>query len=44
MKKNGVLDLTMVDLPSITRVPLHGQPNNIYDQIKDIIMEYITHE
>ncbi|RYR28716.1 hypothetical protein Ahy_B01g052870 [Arachis hypogaea] len=36
--------LTMVDLPGITRVPVHGQPENIYDQIKDIIMEYIRPE
>ncbi|PON34216.1 Dynamin superfamily, partial [Parasponia andersonii] len=34
----------MVDLPGITRVPVHGQPDNIYDQIKDIIMEYIKPE
>ncbi|KAL4343687.1 hypothetical protein HN873_035529 [Arachis hypogaea] len=34
----------MVDLPGITRVPVHGQPENIYDQIKDIIMEYIRPE
>ncbi|CAL5214235.1 unnamed protein product [Lathyrus oleraceus] len=44
VKKNGVPDLTMVDLPGITRVPVYGQPDNIYDQIKDIIMEYITPE
>ncbi|PRQ55547.1 putative dynamin GTPase [Rosa chinensis] len=42
VKKNGVPDLTMVDLPGITRVPVHGQPENIYDQIKDMIMEYIN--
>ncbi|KAK9912718.1 hypothetical protein M0R45_036567 [Rubus argutus] len=42
VKKNGVPDLTMVDLPGITRVPVHGQPENIYDQIKDMIMEYIV--
>lgn len=29
VKKNGVLDLTLVDLPGITRVPVHGQPKNI---------------
>ncbi|KAI5342322.1 hypothetical protein L3X38_010197 [Prunus dulcis] len=34
----------MVDLPGITRVPVHGQPENIYDQIKDMIMEYIKPE
>ena len=44
VRKNGVPDLTMVDLPGITRVPVHGQPENIYDQIKEIIMEYITPE
>ncbi|KAM0980426.1 hypothetical protein PS2_013390 [Malus domestica] len=44
VKKNGVPDLTMVDLPGITRVPVHGQPENIYDQIKDMIMEYIKLE
>ncbi|XLR38917.1 hypothetical protein HN51_026086 [Arachis hypogaea] len=27
-----------------SRVPVHGQPENIYDQIKDIIMEYIRPE
>nr|CAD1837444.1 unnamed protein product [Ananas comosus var. bracteatus] len=32
----------MVDLPGITRVPVHGQPENIYEQISDIITEYIT--
>jgi len=44
VKKNGVPDLTMVDLPGITRVPVHGQPENIYEQIADIIMEYIRPE
>ncbi|BBG92973.1 Dynamin related protein 4C, partial [Prunus dulcis] len=41
VKKNGVPDLTMVDLPGITRVPVRGQPLNIADQIKDMIMKYI---
>ncbi|KAL4627335.1 hypothetical protein ACB092_05G158500 [Castanea dentata] len=44
VRKNGVPDLTMVDLPGITRVPVHGQPEDIYDQIKEIIMEYIAPE
>ncbi|KAK9735793.1 hypothetical protein RND81_04G228300 [Saponaria officinalis] len=44
VKKNGVPDLTMVDLPGITRVPVHGQPENIYEQIREMIMEYITPE
>ncbi|CAK7323680.1 unnamed protein product [Dovyalis caffra] len=42
VKKNGVPDLTLVDLPGITRVPVYGQPANIYEQIADIIMKYIT--
>ncbi|KAF5727250.1 hypothetical protein HS088_TW22G00939 [Tripterygium wilfordii] len=41
VKKHGVPDLTMVDLPGITRVPVHDQPENIYEQIAGIIMEYI---
>ncbi|OAY42486.1 dynamin-related protein 4C [Manihot esculenta] len=44
VKKKGVPDLTMVDLPGITRVPVHGQPENIYEQIAGIIMEYIRPE
>ncbi|KAF2306803.1 hypothetical protein GH714_021534 [Hevea brasiliensis] len=44
VKKNDVPDLTMVDLPGITRVPVHGQPHNIYEQIAGIIMEYIIPE
>ncbi|KAK9110059.1 hypothetical protein Sjap_018119 [Stephania japonica] len=42
VKKRGVPDLTLVDLPGITRVPVHGQPEDIYEQISKIIMEYIT--
>ncbi|KAG8374967.1 hypothetical protein BUALT_Bualt10G0050700 [Buddleja alternifolia] len=44
VKKNGVSDLTMVDLPGITRVPVHGQPEDIYEQISNIIMEFIKPE
>ncbi|KAL9677060.1 hypothetical protein QQ045_005287 [Rhodiola kirilowii] len=40
----GVPDLTMVDLPGITRVPVQGQPDDIYGQISNIIMEYISPE
>ncbi|XP_058079501.1 dynamin-related protein 4C-like [Magnolia sinica] len=41
VKKKGVPDLTIVDLPGITRVPVHGQPEDIYEQISNIIMDYI---
>ncbi|KAK9064935.1 hypothetical protein SSX86_016318 [Deinandra increscens subsp. villosa] len=44
VKKKGVPDLTMVDLPGITRVPVHGQPEDIYEQIAAIINEYIAPE
>ncbi|WCJ27679.1 Interferon-induced GTP-binding protein Mx [Euphorbia peplus] len=44
VKKQGVPDLTMVDLPGITRVPVHGQPENIYEQVTEIITEYIRPE
>ncbi|KNA24107.1 hypothetical protein SOVF_018910 [Spinacia oleracea] len=44
VRKQGVPDLTMVDLPGITRVPVRGQPENVYEQIREIIMEYITPE
>ncbi|KAF3644168.1 Dynamin-related protein 4C [Capsicum annuum] len=42
VQKNGVPDLTMVDLPGITRVPVQGQPDDIYEQISDIIKTYIS--
>ncbi|KAL0329812.1 UNVERIFIED_CONTAM: Dynamin-related protein 4C [Sesamum radiatum] len=42
VKKKGLPDLTMVDLPGITRVPVHGQPADIYEQISKIITEFIT--
>lgn len=35
-------DLTMVDLPGITRVPIGEQPKNIEYQIKSMIQEYIA--
>ncbi|PWA91363.1 dynamin central domain-containing protein [Artemisia annua] len=37
VKKKGVPDLTMVDLPGITRVPIGDQPGDIYEQISEII-------
>ncbi|GLJ35681.1 hypothetical protein SUGI_0717020 [Cryptomeria japonica] len=40
--KPNAPELTMVDLPGITRVPVHGQPQDIYEQISRIIMQYIA--
>lgn len=42
VRKRGVPDLTLVDLPGITRVPVQGQPEDIYDQIAKIIKAYIA--
>jgi GTPase SAR1 family protein len=42
VRKRGVPDLTLVDLPGITRVPVKGQPDDIYDQVSRIIQEYIA--
>ncbi|KAF3338127.1 Dynamin-related protein 4C [Carex littledalei] len=42
VKKKDVPDLTLVDLPGITRVPVHGQPEDIYEQISHTIMGYIA--
>jgi GTP-binding protein EngB required for normal cell division len=42
VRKRGVPDLTLVDLPGITRVPVQGQPEDIYDQVAKIIKQYIA--
>ncbi|WVZ83862.1 hypothetical protein U9M48_030958 [Paspalum notatum var. saurae] len=42
VRKKGMPDLTLIDLPGITRVPVQGQPEDIYDQIARIIKAYIA--
>ena len=37
-----VLDLTLVDLPGLTKVPVHGQPSDIDAQIRSLVLSYIT--
>ncbi|CAL8261072.1 unnamed protein product [Merluccius merluccius] len=37
-----VVNLTLVDLPGITKVPVGDQPNDIELQIRDLIMKYIS--
>ncbi|XP_047438806.1 interferon-induced GTP-binding protein Mx-like [Mugil cephalus] len=37
-----VPDLTLIDLPGITRVAVKGQPENIGEQIKRLIEKFIT--
>ncbi|XP_062406578.1 interferon-induced GTP-binding protein Mx2-like isoform X2 [Sardina pilchardus] len=36
-----VCDLTLIDLPGIARVPVKGQPEDIGDQIKRLILSFI---
>ncbi|KAL9238495.1 hypothetical protein vseg_012909 [Gypsophila vaccaria] len=37
----GVLDITLVDLPGITKVPVGDQPSDIEARIRTMIMSYI---
>ncbi|CAG0895461.1 unnamed protein product [Darwinula stevensoni] len=39
-----VLQLTLVDLPGMTKVPVGNQPDNIEQLIRDMILEYIEPE
>ena len=39
-----VLNLTLVDLPGLTKVPVGDQPPDIEFQIRDMIMQFITKE
>lgn len=39
-----VLNLTLVDLPGLTKVPIGDQPADIEHQIRDMIMTFITRE
>ncbi|PIA46028.1 hypothetical protein AQUCO_01600356v1 [Aquilegia coerulea] len=40
----NVLDITLVDLPGITKVPIGDQPTDIEAKIRAMIMSYIKHE
>lgn len=39
-----VLNLTLVDLPGLTKVPVGDQPPDIEYQIKDMLLQFITRE
>lgn len=39
-----VVNLTLVDLPGMVKVPSQGQPHDISKRIDDIILEYISNE
>lgn len=40
----SVVNLTLVDLPGMVKVPSQGQPADIVRKIDDIILEYISNE
>ncbi|KAG2065445.1 hypothetical protein BDR04DRAFT_1174606 [Suillus decipiens] len=37
-----VLDLTLVDLPGLTKIPVGDQPSDIERQIRSLVVEYIS--
>lgn len=39
-----MLNLTLVDLPGLTKVPVGDQPADIEFQIRDMLMQFITRE
>lgn len=39
-----MLNLTLIDLPGITKVPVGDQPADIEHQIREMIMQFITRE
>ena len=39
-----VLNLTLVDLPGLTKVPVGDQPPDIEFQIRDMLLQFITKE
>ena len=40
----SVLNLTLIDLPGLTKVPVGDQPADIEQQIRDMILTYISRE
>lgn len=40
----SVLNLTLIDLPGLTKVPVGDQPVDIEQQIRDMILTYITRD
>ena len=38
----NVVDLTLVDLPGLVKVPIGEQPQNIEEQVKQLIFEFIS--
>jgi replication fork clamp-binding protein CrfC len=43
-KRVAVLNLTLIDLPGMTKVPVGDQPPDIEHQIRDMLLQFITKE
>lgn len=39
-----MLNITLIDLPGLTKVPVGDQPADIEQQIKDMLFQFITKE
>ena len=39
-----MLNITLIDLPGMTKIPVGDQPADIEQQIKDMLMQFITKE
>ena len=37
-----VLNITLIDLPGLTKIPVGDQPVDIEQQIRDMLMQFIT--
>jgi dynamin GTPase len=40
----SVLNITLIDLPGLTKIPVGDQPADIENQIRDMIMQFISKE
>jgi len=40
----NVLNITLIDLPGLTKIPVGDQPQDIEQQIRDMLMQFITKE
>lgn len=38
----NVLNLTLVDLPGLTKIPVGDQPTDIERQIRNLVLDYIS--
>ena len=44
MRYVSVLNLTLIDLPGLTKVPIGDQPADIEQQIRAMILQFITRD